>query len=127
VTAKPYNGGNWTQARFNSFIKGTLRRATFRWGPKNEAKKLARVSRGRYRCAGYNRDAHEVSASLPPKPGNRRRINNAVVDHIKPIVEEGFTSWDDVIYGMFCEVDNLQVLCNDCHNKKTKDEREKRK
>lgn len=126
MTAKPYNGGRWTQARFNSFIKGTLRRATFRWGPKNDVKKAARVSRGKYMCAGYKEVPHVVPASLPPKPGNKKRINNAVVDHIRPIVERSFISWDDVINDMFCEADNLQVLCHSCHSHKTEDERHKR-
>lgn len=120
-----YNGGKWTPARFHSFIKSALRAASNKWPPKYEVKKEARVERGVYRCAGYGRPAHNVPASLPPKEGNKRRINNAVVDHKLPVIdpETGFTTWDDVIARMFCEKENLQVLCAECHAKKTADER----
>lgn len=125
---KPYNGGQWTEARFHSFIKGGLRNISLRWGPKNEVKKAARISRGVYMCAGYGREAHETTASLPPKPGNKRRINNAVVDHKTPIIDPkvGFVSWDQVIERMFCEQHALQVLCHNCHSRKTQEERKQR-
>jgi hypothetical protein len=125
----PHNSGQWTDARFHSFIKGALRAASQRWGPKNEVKKQARVERGKYNCKGYKRDTHIVPASLPPKQGNKRRINNAVVDHIEPVISvtDGFKSWDEVVARMFCEVDGFQLLCHECHSIKTKDEREARK
>ena len=128
--SSPHNGGQWTAARFHSFIKGALRSASQRWGPKNEVKKAARVERGKYMCAGFaGIEPHVVSASLPPKPGNKRRINNAVVDHIEPVVsvQDGFTTWDEIIKRMFCEADGFQLLCHDCHTRKTKTEREVRK
>lgn len=123
------NGGAWTQARYNSFIKSLLRAGTFKWPPKNKVKQKARTSRGVYLCAGYKRKPHKVPASLPPNKGNKRRINNSVVDHISPIINPkvGFVSWDDVIKRMFCEEDGLQVLCHSCHSKKTMDEREIKK
>jgi len=125
---KPYNGGQWTVARFHSFIKSALRGASKRWGPRHEAKRAARVERGVYMCAGYKRKPHKVPASLPPAEGKTRRIDNAVVDHINPVIdpEVGFTTWDDVIERLFCEADGLQVLCHACHQLKTKDERAKR-
>lgn len=50
------------------------------------------------------------------------------VDHIEPIVPvTGFTNWDDVIKRMFCELDNLQVLCKACHQVKSQEERRLRK
>lgn len=126
---KPYNGGLWTEARFHQFIKSALRGASQRWPPKHEVKKNARIARGIYRCAGYGRSHHEVPSSLPPKPGNKRRINNAVVDHIRPVIDptNGFTTWDEVIEHMFCEADGLQVLCHECHTLKTADERSRKK
>lgn len=127
---KTYNGGQWTPARFHSFIKGALRAASNRWGPKYACKKSAWIRRGWYRCAGYNCEPHEVPASLPPPTKkHKRRINNALVDHIKPVVDpvQGFTSWDELISRLFCEVDGLQVLCHDCHSRKTADEQEQRK
>lgn len=118
-----YNDGNWTKAKFQSFIKSALRAATLKWPPKFAVKKQARKERGIYLCAGYNRDAHLVPATLPPKPGNKRRIDNAVVDHILPVVPEtGFTTWDEVIDRMFCDSTGLQLLCHECHKEKTNNE-----
>lgn len=123
------NGGRWTEARFHSFIKGGLRAISNRWPPKYEVLKEARVKRGFYKCAGYKRRSHIVPASLPPKKGNKRRIKNAIVDHISPVIDtiKGFVSWDETISRLFCEADGLQVLCHECHVRKTADEREQRK
>lgn len=117
------NGGQWTEARFTAFIKSALRNASQKWPPRNNVKKKARIARGVYLCAGCNK---EVPASLPPKDGNKRRINNAVVDHIEPVIDPstGHTSWDEVINRMFCEEDGLQVLCHKCHTEKTQKEKE---
>lgn len=114
---KPHNGGQWTPARFRSFIKGALRSATRRWGPIHAKKKAARVDRGVYRCAGHKRKPHDVRLTVDGK-------KNVFVDHIDPVVgPEGFTSWDLVIERMFVEEDKLQVLCRECHDKKSKEER----
>lgn len=55
----------------------------------------------------------------------RKKINNVFVDHIEPIVDPktGFTTWEDYIERMFCETDGLQLLCGECHDKKSMDER----
>lgn len=117
---RPHNGGQWTRARFNAFIKSALRTASMRWPPRNDVLKRSRVERGKYRCAGYQVRPHIVTKSLAGK-------NNVFVDHIDPIVnpEVGFISWDELIADMFCEADNLQILCGDCHDRKTRDERER--
>jgi hypothetical protein len=121
---KSRNNGQWTEARFTSFIKSTLRSATQRWGPKQSALKRARIRRGVYLCEGWGRPEHETPASLPPRAGNKRR-RKVAVDHINPVVDPhvGFTTWDDVIERMFVEVEGFQVLCPDCHEEKTKEER----
>lgn len=125
MVLKTRNGGEWTEARFHSFVKSALRSASMRWPPKGRVKKKARIERGVYKCAGYKRRAHKVNASLPPPKGKKKRINNAVVDHINPIIDPrtGFTNWDSTIERMFCEEDGLQVLCHDCHKRKTDDEK----
>lgn len=112
-------GGRWTNARFNSFIKSLLRSGTRRWGPIGDVKREARIRRGIYRCSGCGED---VAATTKV---DGKRVNNAVVDHIKPIIdpEVGFTNWDDVVESMFCEADNLQLLCYHCHTEKSNEER----
>lgn len=121
-------GGRWTEARFNAFIKSALRAASRKWPPKADVKKAARVERGKYRCAGYKRKSHVVPVSLPPPKGKKRRVDNAVVDHIVPVIDpsDGRTTWDSVIERLFVEADGLQVLCHDCHTRKTTDERDRR-
>jgi hypothetical protein len=128
---KPHNNGQWTTARFHSFVESALRGACRKWGPIALCKKNARTRRGFYRCAACE---HEVPATLPDvyksgkKKGQPYRRKNAIVDHIKPIVPAvGFTSWDEVVANMFCELDNLQVLCHACHQEKCAREREERK
>ena len=120
MAEKPYNNGQWTQARFNSFIKSLLRKGTQRWGPKNTALQKARVSKGVYRCAGC---LEEVPVTVKVD-GKRKR--NVFVDHINPVVNPawGFLSWDDYIESMFCEEDGFQVLCDQCHKIKTSEERQ---
>lgn len=54
-----------------------------------------------------------------------------VVDHIAPIVPvttalEHMT-WDEVIDRTWCEENNLQPICESCHDVKTSREREERK
>ena len=121
---KPFNGGQWTVARMSSFIKGGLRTLSRKWPPKYEALRRANVGERldpatgkesfRYKCAGC---------------ANVFKQKDVQVDHIEPVVStiEGFTDWNEYIMRMFCEVDNLQVLCSDCHNTKTQNERKQRK
>lgn len=119
-----FNGGKWTEARFNSFIKSILRSGSRRWEPRysvlNEAciGKKTNTSTGRlanhYTC-------NSCKGDFPAK--------EVQVDHIVPIIdpEVGFTTWDDVVYRMFCEKDKLQVLCKDCHYNKTTAEKQQAK
>lgn len=116
---KTRNSGQWTEAKFMSFIKNNLRSATRKWAPIQEVKKEANVSRGIYECAGCGKNV-----PLTVKEGRKRR-QNVFVDHIEPIVDPnvGFVDWDTYINRMFCEKDNLQVLCADCHDEKSMAER----
>lgn len=111
--------GLWTEARFNSFIKNLLRQGTRKWAPIQQTKSDARTRRGFYRCAGCK---EEVPATILV---NGKRTHNVAVDHIEPIIDPavGFTTWSDVIESMYCEKNNLQLLCKACHDKVTAEER----
>lgn len=64
------------------------------------------------------------------------------VDHIDPVIslEDGFVDWNTFVDRLFCEPDNLQVVCSyllknkdkhggipSCHHRKTQEERKLRK
>lgn len=120
---KKYNGDQWTQARFDNFVKATLRKGTMRWPPKFTV--LAAAKRGKFLNPLSGREAEHYECEechlLHP-------AKNVVVDHIVPIVPvTGFTTWDSVVERMFCEADNLQVLCKPCHKLKTALENQLRK
>ena len=115
--------GQWTEARFNSFIKSALRQASRRWAPIQQVKTEARVSRGLYQCKN-------CKSQVPPTVRvGKKRVKNIFVDHIEPIIdpETGFTTWDECIERMFCEKEGLQLLCGPCHDEKTLKEKQKAK
>lgn len=114
------NDGTWTAAKFNSFIKNNLRSATRKWAPIQKCKKKAHVARGLYRC-------DECKQEVPPTvfdEEKRKRVKNTFVDHRIPIIDPavGFVSWDETIERMFCNSDNLQLLCKECHQRKSREE-----
>lgn len=115
-------GGRWTEAKWKSFIKNQLRSATRKWAPISDCLSAARVKRGFYECA----DCKEHVPNTIKEGG--KRVKNIFVDHIEPIVPvTGWISWDSCIERMFCELDNLQLLCKACHDRKSKEEAGERK
>jgi len=58
------------------------------------------------------------------KPFGQKGIQ---VDHIEPVVPIGKTSremtWDELVDRLYCDIENLQVLCTKCHKKKSAEER----
>jgi hypothetical protein len=106
------NGGQWTEARYFGFIRSALRSAFQKWGPKHEAKKLAKVAYNTYTCAHCE------------KPHGSKEIE---VDHIEPAGSlKTFSDLPAFVERMFCEVDGFQVLCKPCHQLKTNEERKNR-
>ena len=95
--------------KFKGYIKSALRRVNRWWPAYTAAKAKARVERGKYECAGCK----EICPS-----------KDIHVDHIAPVVDpaRGFTTWDEYIDRLFCDMDGLQILCKTCHKKKTKEE-----
>lgn len=90
------------------FLIQQLRRISWKWPAFGEAKRRARVDRGQYLCAAC---------------GNIYRAKEVHLDHIDPVIAlTGYVSLDIYCERLFCGVENLQVLCLNCHDKKTKAE-----
>lgn len=110
----------WTEAQFRSFVKNQLRSATRKWKPIQDCKKSAKVGYGEYKCACCGK----VTSPTVFDINKGKRVANIFVDHIKPVVdpEVGWVSWDEIVEGLFCESDNLQLLCGECHKEKSQEE-----
>lgn len=113
---KPRNNGQWTEARYESFIRSTLRSGSRRWPPKWEVLKDA------FSRTGVNpKTKRTAKLYLCAQCKEENSSKDVQVDHVEPI---GPTkTWDEFIERLFCEKDNLQVLCKPCHKKKTKEEK----
>lgn len=115
--AKPRNGGQWTEARFESFVRSTLRSGSRRWPPKWEVLKEA------FSKEGINpKTKRKAKLYLCAACGEENSSKDVQVDHIEAIGP--CDTWDEFIERLFCEKDNLQVLCKPCHKEKTKKEKE---
>lgn len=110
-----YNSNKWTQGRFDTFITAALRAASIKWPPRFEVLAEARTEKklsDKGRMAQHYRCAHcqgEFTST------------NINVDHIIPVGT--CKTWDTYIKRLFCEKDNLQVLCTTCHKAKTAKEK----
>jgi len=117
------NNNEWTEGRYRSFLVSILRSGMRRWPPKWLALKAASVGKHINKKSG--RAAEHYTCAMCSKNYPAKEVQ---IDHIHPVVDPdiGFISWDVYIERMFCEQDNLQVLCLTCHKKKSKEERGKR-
>lgn len=121
-TAKPRvpktrNAGTMTESAFWSFIRSGLRQKSRWWKPITECKlKAKRAYKG-----PNKRQKFEYQCNLCKNWFPEKQIN---VDHIIPA---GSLNCAEDLPGfverLFCEQDNLQVLCENCHNIKTQNEK----
>ena len=118
-SAKTRNAGTMTESAFWSFIRSGLRQKSRWWKPITECKLKARKAyKGPNKRQKFEYQCNSCKDWFPEK-----KIN---VDHI---VGAGSLNCSADLPGfverLFCEQDNLQVLCTECHDKKTKLEKEK--
>ena len=118
-----YNDGEWTEARFRAFIISALRAYMKRFPPKWKALKAASIGRVINKRSGRLAE-HYKCASCEDNFVAR----DVQVDHIEPVVspQEGFQDWWTYMNRLYCEAENLQVLCKPCHKQKTAEERKER-
>lgn len=113
-TVKPRNAGTMTESAFWSFIRSGLRQKSRWWKPITECKlKAKRAYKGTNKRQKFEYQCNQCKNWFPEK-----QIN---VDHIEPAGSLNCAAdLPGFVERLFCEQDNLQVLCTSCHDVKTK-------
>lgn len=88
------------------WLMNEFRRVHAKWKPRNNVKKAARVSRGKYKCA-------HCEALFGP--------TQIDIDHIEPVINPhtSFVDWNEYVERLFVPESGYQVLCKECHSIKT--------
>jgi 5-methylcytosine-specific restriction endonuclease McrA len=117
VTPKPRNAGTMTESAFWSFIRSALRQKSRWWKPITQCKmKARRAYKGPNKRQKFEYQCNECKQWHPEK--------NINVDHIIPAgTLKCANDLPGFVERLFCEADNLQVLCSACHDVKTKNEK----
>ena len=113
--------GTMSEAAFWSFIRSALRQKSRWWKPISVCKMNARRD---YTGPG-KRQKYEYQCKKCKKWWPEKQIN---VDNIIPAGSLN-TAQDlpQFVENLFCDQDNLQVLCVTCHDKKTLKEKQSKK
>jgi 5-methylcytosine-specific restriction endonuclease McrA len=114
---KTRNNGTMTESAFWSFIRSALRQKSRWWKPITQCKMNARRS---YKGAN-KRQKFEYQCNTCKKWFPEKQI---AVDHVIPA--GSLNCYNDLpgfVERLFCEQENLQVLCDGCHNFKTQNEK----
>ena len=114
---------DWDKFRVQ-FVREALRKASFRWPPRAQAIKAARVQQQINPLTGricwYVRCAYCTMLMLE---------REGKVDHVSPFIPVESTGEDLNQHAnrMFPTVEGFQVLCKPCHDTKTKGENDARR
>jgi 5-methylcytosine-specific restriction endonuclease McrA len=114
---KTRNAGTMTESAFWSFIRSALRQKSRWWKPITQTKmKSRRAYKGPNKRQKFEYQCVHCEKWFPEK-----KIN---VDHIHPAGSLNCANdLPGFVERLFCESDNLQVLCEKCHNTKTQNEK----
>ncbi len=111
---KTHGHRTMTKSAFFGMIRSVLRRRTMYWPPIREILEQAkRKSHSTNKRLKWEYQCSECKAWFPRKS-----------KHVDHIVEAGsltdYTDLPGFVERLFCEIDNLRVVCiKKCHNKKT--------
>lgn len=114
---KTRNSGTMTESAFWSFIRSALRQKSRWWKPIAECKANAkRAYKGPNKRQKFEYQCNYCKQWFPDKEIN--------VDHIIPAgTLRNAHDLPVFVEKLFCEVEGLQVLCSNCHNTKTQNEK----
>lgn len=107
-------GGEWTVAKFWSFLRSNLRLASRKWPP------LARLALQLVRRESESSNARlrwEYQCAECLSWNARKAVQ---VDHIEPVGQ--LLCHEDLpgfVLRLFCETEGLRVVCKRCHHAKT--------
>lgn len=124
--------------KFKGRIINALRKLTYYYPERNEAKRRQKVAPSAFQCQECFIVVYEGSSISRVKTLQEELDCDVIggkvhIDHIMPVVPiTGFGvrktwDWNIYIHNMFCPVEGFQVLCKECHAKKTGKENELRK
>ena len=122
-------------ARFRGKIISALRKLTYSWEPRKEVLEAAKKAPATFECNDCGvwiykgTSERNIEYIKEDNPDQEVIMGKVCVDHIDPVIDpdKGFENWDKYINRMFCEKENLQVLCAKCHDEKTKKEKKRKK
>lgn len=118
---KTRNANTMTEAAFWQFIRSSLRNRSRWWKPILNCKNHAR----RAYNGSKKRQKWEYHCNICKQWFPEKMIS---VDHIIPVgVLNCAEDLPGFVERLFCEEEFLQTICSDCHDIKTKNERNERK
>jgi len=104
-------GGTMTEAQYLGWIRSALRAKSLKWPPRNEA-----IQRARRAYQGENKlQKWECQCAICK---NWFKLKEIAVDH-HPVAAGSIRSVADIsqfVENLYCEVENLRVLCHPCHD-----------
>lgn len=122
--------------KMKSLAINDMRRRSRYWKPKLDVKELRKIGPALYECEHCNHAIYEGSKPLKMVKlfdetsaldvfSEKLRKGKIHMDHIEPVVDllEGFTDLDTYFDKLYCKAENFQALCEECHKKKTDEEK----
>jgi hypothetical protein len=113
-------GGTWTESRYWTFIRSALRQAWSKYPVRYQVLNDARRPfSGNDKRTKWEYQCNECK--------EWHKAKDVQVDHIESA--GSLKCYEDLpafVQRLFCEADNLQVMCKPCHHVKTQEERKKK-
>lgn len=113
----------WNPVKVKNFIISLLRAGSRKWPPRSAVLNAAKTEKKINSKSGRLAQHYLCSTCVKDFP-----LTQIQVDHISPVIDPamGFVDWNTYIQRMFCDEDNLQILCKSCHAVKSKEELKER-
>jgi len=113
--------------KLRAFAISLLRRGTFLWKPRSDAKKKSRVEVGEF---STGKTKYKIRCAIC---GELFLDKDIAMDHFEPVIPvDGFKSGleydlNEIVERMFCDEKGWNCLCKECHDEKSKKENETRR